>query len=124
MKKTEPGFINLLLSFVGSLLRASLRDIDIVSFDLAKNQYVVLLPETTLAKAERPVGRLNEMSLKQTGVSLLVGMAEFPTDGLIIEDLVNSAEGNCRRLSIGENGRGLVIKDKPRSHSPQTIMQP
>ncbi len=124
MKKTEPGFINLLLSFVGSLLRASLRDIDIVSFDLAKTQYVVLLPETTLAKAERPVSRLNEMSLKQTGVSLLVGMAEFPTDGLIIEDLVSSAEGNCRRLSLNENGRGMAIKDKQRSHSPQTIMQP
>jgi len=123
MKKTESGFINLLLSFLGSLLRSSLRDIDIVSFDVTNSQYVVLLPETTMAKADRPVSRLNEMSLKQTGISLVVGMAEFPVDGLIIEDLVSSAEAACKY--IPENGavHSVTSRERQRSHSTQSVVQ-
>ncbi len=123
MKKTESGFMNLLLSFLGSLLRSSLRDIDIVSFDVTNSQYVVLLPETTMVKAERPVSRLNEMSLKQTGISLIVGMAEFPVDGLIIEDLVGSAEAACKHLS--ENGAVLTVstRERQRSHSTHSVVQ-
>lgn len=123
MKKTESGFVNLLLSFLGSLLRSSLRDIDIVSFDVTNSQYVVLLPETTMAKAERPVARLNEMSLKQTGISLVVGMAEFPVDGLIIEDLVSSAEAACKDIS--ENGavHTVTARERQRSHSAQGVVQ-
>jgi len=122
MKKTEPGLVNLLNAFVGSLLRASLRDIDVVSFDVAKNQYILLLPETTMAKAERPVLRLNGMCMKQTGVSMMVGIAEFPEDGLIIEDLVSSAEAGCNRTPANENSRGVFGKEKQRSHSAQSLM--
>lgn len=123
MKKTESGFMNLLLSFLGTLLRSSLRDIDIVSFDTTNSQYVVLLPETTMAKAGRPVSRLNDTSLKQTGFSLIVGMAEFPVDGLIIEDLVSSAEAACKH--VVENGTTHPVpgREKKRSHSTQSVVQ-
>jgi len=123
MKKTESGFMNLLLSFLGSLLRSSLRDIDIVSFDVTNSQYVVLLPETTMAKADRPVSRLNEMSLKQTGISLVVGMAEFPVDGLIIEDLVSSAEAACKNISENGTVHSVTGRERQRSHSTQSVVE-
>jgi len=123
MKKTEAGFVNLLLSFTGSLLRISLRDIDIVSFDAAKGQYVLLLPETTIVKAERPVSRLNAMSLKQTGLGLIVGMAEFPMDGLIIEDLVSTAEAACAHVPENGFSHAVPAREKQRSHSAESVVQ-
>ncbi|MGH7449791.1 MAG: hypothetical protein ACRENG_00445 [bacterium] len=87
-------------SFIGSLLRDNLRESDIVTYDAAADQYVILLAETPTAEAKHAILRLNGLVFKHTAVYLRIGIAEFPTDGLIVEDLVNCAQTKCNCQSI------------------------
>ena len=83
--------IQLVFSLVGSLLIESLRDSDIATYDVAANQYIIALPECDRAQAMQTVQRLKLLLFKRTAGHLVEGVAEFPTDGLIIEDLVKHA---------------------------------
>jgi hypothetical protein len=87
-------------SFVGALLRDNLRESDVVTYDAAADQFVILLTETSAAGAEQALLRLNALVYKHTAVALRLGTAEFPADGLIIEDLVGCAQARCSRGPI------------------------
>ena len=87
--------IQLVFSLVGSILRESLRESDIATYDVAHNQYIILLPESDLKQATQTVRRLKKLLFKRTAGHLVAGIASFPEDGLIIEDLVNKAVERC-----------------------------
>ncbi len=87
-------------SFIGSLLQDNLRESDIVTYDAAADQYVILLTETPAAEAKHAILRLNGLVFKHAAVYLRIGIAEFPLDGLIVEDLVNCAQAKCNCQSI------------------------
>jgi GGDEF domain-containing protein len=82
-----------LLEFVlcGSTFRDALRETDIATYDGVKKQFVISLPESTKKDAIQSVKRLKDVVSKATADHLSVGIAEFPEDGLIIEDLINRA---------------------------------
>jgi hypothetical protein len=86
--------------FVWSLLRDALRESDIVTYDSIHNQYVILLPEASKPQALYVVRRLQALLYKQTLMSLRAGVAEFPTDGLTIENLVSSARAVCSYQAV------------------------
>ncbi len=88
--------LQLVFSLVGSILRESLRESDIACYDVANNQYVIMLPECTRQQALMTVRRLKKLLFKRTAGHLMAGIAEFPADGLIIEDLVKRAMENCQ----------------------------
>jgi len=78
-------------SLISSLLRDNLRNCDMLTYDVTNDYYVILMPETSAALAEQAVIRLNEMIANRIKIGLRFGVAEFPANGLTIEDLVNHA---------------------------------
>jgi hypothetical protein len=84
---TTPAIFFLL----GSFLRNSLRETDIVAAAPETLSYAVALAETDRRGAERAVDRLRDGFRECGGAGLRVGVAEFPHDGLAMEDLLDSA---------------------------------
>jgi hypothetical protein len=76
---------------LGALLRNVLRASDILSAAPEVLSYVVVLAETTHAGAENAVRRLREAFRGCSGTELRVGIATFPTDGVVMEALFASA---------------------------------
>ena len=85
---TVPPTIYFLL---GSYLRNTLRETDILTAAPEALSYAVFLAETDRACAEQAVARLREGFHACAGVELRSGVAEFPDDGLTIEDLLDRA---------------------------------
>ena len=81
-----------LFSLIGTILREGLRDSDILSCEILNDRFIVQLTDTDNAKAIRAVARLNAMVYDQVNTRLRAGIAEFPSNGLTIEDLLKYAE--------------------------------
>ncbi len=99
--------IQLVFSLVGSILSESLRESDIATYDVAYNQYVILLPESDIRQATQTVRRLKKLLFKRTAGHLVAGIASFPEDGLLIEDLVQNAVEKCVRQVEGRTPRRM-----------------
>jgi GGDEF domain-containing protein len=84
-------------SLVSALLRDNLRACDFLTYDVTNDYYVVLMPETSASLAEQGVIRLNELIANRIKITLRAGVAEFPADGLTIEDLVSHAHTRSHR---------------------------
>ncbi|MFQ6112846.1 MAG: hypothetical protein ACE5NG_02025, partial [bacterium] len=104
--------IRLVFSLVGSILRESLRESDIATYDVTNNQYIVLLPESNKLQAMQTVMRLKKLLFKRTAGHLVAGIAEFPTEGLIIEDLVHSAMEACNH-KLNDEIRSKSEEERP-----------
>jgi hypothetical protein len=94
MKPIVAGF-----PFMGYLLRDVLRESDVVTYDAALNQYVIALPDATREQAAYPVHRLEAAAEIRALTRLRVGLAQFPMDGLTLEDLVSFAQSQCENGS-------------------------
>ena len=81
-----------LFSLIGTILRESLRDSDILSFEVVNDRFIVLLTDTDEKKARNAVVRLNTLVNEQLQTQLQAGVAEFPSNGLTIEDLIKYAQ--------------------------------
>jgi hypothetical protein len=86
-------------SIISSLLRDNLRNCDMLTYDVTNDYYVILMPETSTSFALQAMTRLNEIIVKRVKVHLRFGIAEFPTDGLTIDDLVNHACAGSHRTA-------------------------
>jgi hypothetical protein len=80
---------------VGTMLRDLLRDSDVATCEYALGEYVLLLPETNRTQAIQAANRLGKIIFATTELRVQSGVAEFPTDGLIVEELVKSANEEC-----------------------------
>ncbi len=74
----------------GKVIREALRDIDITSYAAVNNQFIIVLPESTKSEAEDALLRIKRMIGKSAN-QFLAEVAEFPNDGLILDDLVAHA---------------------------------
>jgi len=79
-----------------------LRESDIACYDVPNNQYIIMLPESTREQATMTVTRLKKLLFKRTAGHLVAGIAEFPADGLIVEDLVKLS---VQKFSANKNGQ-------------------
>jgi hypothetical protein len=100
--------VQVMFANVGYLLQDLLRDMDTATCDVSRSRYVVLLPELTRAEAEGTAARLEETILRVAGVRVRIGMAEFRTDGVLIEDLVNEASDKSDRGGV-ESGSTVTL---------------
>ena len=75
----------------GPIFRDALREIDITAYDWVRNQFVIALPETTKLQAMQTITRLKQIVEENVANHFVVGVAEFPQDGLIISELLDSA---------------------------------
>lgn len=82
----------LTLSFVGSLLREALRESDMVTYNAAHHQYVIVFPESTSEQALQAGKRLHALCYQHTRLLLHFGVAEFPADGMTLATLVSAAQ--------------------------------
>ncbi|MFW6102657.1 MAG: diguanylate cyclase, partial [Chloroflexota bacterium] len=85
-----------LLRFVASLVSASLRESD-QGFRYGGDEFAVLLPHTgaeeAFVVAERVRARVaREMEAKRSGVTLSIGLASYPSDGVMPGELVATAD--------------------------------
>ena len=87
----------------GSILRDSLREVDVIAYDGANNQFIICLPESKKENAAKTIARLNEIIGKRISSQLSYGIAEFPEEGLIIEDLVERAMESVHTDSDSEH---------------------
>lgn len=96
---SQAGYPDLVVAhLLGAILRDTLRETDLVSYDAAGGRYVIMMPELAEAQAQRAVRRLNDLVLASLHTSMRVGVAEFPRDGLTLEEMVASAEESCQPL--------------------------
>ncbi len=100
----NPGRNGRELSFafwhIGAMLRDLLRNSDIVTSDPADDRFIVVLPEANRAQAQQTANRLRSTLQSATQLRVRMGVAEFPADGLIIEELVKVAEAEVADSAI------------------------
>ena len=82
----------------GPVFRDALREIDITTYEGRSNTFIIALPETTKPQAVKAVKRIKERVGEGIAEQLSVSIAELPTDGLTIEDLILSANKSSERL--------------------------
>jgi hypothetical protein len=80
---------------LGAILKDSLRATDLLSYDTDTGWYVIMMPELTGLQAHRAAERLNRLVLTRIFTPIRVGIAQFPRDGLTLEELVTASERNC-----------------------------
>lgn len=79
------------LLFVGMLLRGALRETDLIALSVEDPGYAVLLPETAVSQSRAAAERLRRVICERMSLSLRIGAAAFPHDGLTIEDLIGNS---------------------------------
>lgn len=85
-----------LLKFVGTLIGQAVRDAD-QAFRYGGDEFTVILPRTTpedaYVVAERVrTGIAHEMEARQSGVTCSIGLASYPSDGVMSGELVTTAD--------------------------------
>lgn len=90
--KQNALFLTLTFFAIGSLFYKALRESDVVTYDATNNQYIILLVESTVSQARQAARRMQELVYQKTLIHLQARVAEFPADGLTIEDLVSAAQ--------------------------------
>lgn len=73
------------------LLRGGVRVTDLVAYDAREDDHVILFTETTKQQAGKAVRRLHRITNRRFSVGLDSGIAAFPSEGLILDDLVEKA---------------------------------
>ena len=82
------------------LFRDAIRSIDIGAYDKEKKQFVILLPNSERKTAALMIARIRKHLGQQIADELEIGISEYPSDGLFVQDLIYTAELN---ISAGEN---------------------
>jgi hypothetical protein len=77
---------------MGCLVRAGVRENDIVMYDALHDRYLLLMLELDRSQAYASIARIEELVLGRTGIRVKVGVAEYPTDAWTSEDLILAAE--------------------------------
>lgn len=97
---------------IGYILRNTVRKSDIVACGPGPNEFVVALAETGKAQARPFIERFQALITSSGLTPLRTGIAEFPPDGLTIEDLVSKARASSKYGSPsrtnGEAGADMV----------------
>ena len=74
-----------------SLLRETLRMTDIAAYDEDRQIVVIMLPGIDNADAAHTMQRIRKQLHMEPGNGVQLGCAEFPGDGLLLDDLISSA---------------------------------
>ena len=74
-----------------SILRDTLRMTDIASYDADNHQVVVMLPGLDGRRARQTINRIRSLLGLESRRDLQFGCAEFPGDGLLLDDLITFA---------------------------------
>jgi len=122
-----------LLRKVGKLIQSSVRTIDL-AFRYGGEEFAVLLPETRMEDAFRVAERLrktieSKSSFREMPVTASLGIANWPTDGVMKEEIIHRADTALYRAKQTGRNRtciasdGLKLVNNPKE-APETESQP
>jgi hypothetical protein len=77
----------LAIALTGAIVRDARRAEDLLAFDAAGGRYLLLLPESSTTQALAVIRRLEAVTRARAGLRIIGRVAEFPRDGLTIEQL-------------------------------------
>lgn len=86
---------------LGTLLRQVMRESDIITYSALDDRYLILLTESREEEANEAVRRLDQLFFQKTLAHLRAGIAAFPSDGLILEDLIQKARAAWETRPVG-----------------------
>lgn len=105
------------LLLCGNITRNALRDMDIASHDIVNRRFVIVLPECSNRQANELRNRLKALIGANIAEELRIGIATFPTDGLVIEDLIDHAVKSAQIRADSAGLDGVIITDSNVSRS-------
>jgi len=129
-RKNKPWIERWVYLLVGSILRDLLREHDIVAYDPATDRHVLQLTESDRSQAGQLVERIREEVEARTSLSLRGGVAQFPEDGLTLQELLRHAGENCGswravadidaadRIPVAARGRRVADTTSEATNSP------
>lgn len=98
--------IEFLLS--GASFSNALRDMDLIAYDSAHDQFVIVLPESSKAQALHAIARLTNLVGETMADRLHFGTVAFPDDGLTIEDLMAKAGVSVGEIAVSTIADGAI----------------
>ena len=106
---------DILLNQIGKIVKSSVRNVD-QAFRYGGDEFVVLLPQTASGDAwvvaERVRGQLaGEMEKKAIAVTCSIGLASYPADGVVADELVNVAD-NALYYAKRTGGNRIYLSSK------------
>jgi hypothetical protein len=108
---TEPPRVLPLLTAAG--LREILRETDIMCYQPTDGRFVLGLTESNGPAARLALERVQALFKERLRIDLAIGVAQFPSDGLTLEDLVDAA-----RAQVGATKGVDVVPAE--AHAPPT----
>jgi hypothetical protein len=96
-------------------LREVLRETDIMCYEPQEGRFVLGLTESESGAARRALERVQTLFQSRLRIELAVGVAQFPSDGVTLEDLIRAA-----RLQAGLSRAAEVGPTPPPGHAPST----
>ena len=91
------------LLLCGPVIRDAVRESDITTYDGLHNRFVIALPQSNKEQAFQAAHRFDQILGDDIAKRLNVGIAEFPTDALFVDQLIDIAANN-QSIEV-ENGR-------------------
>jgi diguanylate cyclase (GGDEF)-like protein/putative nucleotidyltransferase with HDIG domain len=112
-----------LLSQIGSTVRGAIRDAD-QAFRYGGDEFVVILPQTARDDAYVVADRVREQIASEMGqrsitVTCSIGLASYPVDGVIAEELVIAAD-TALYYAKWTGGNRIYFSSKAMSESPDS----
>jgi len=77
--------------YCGLVIKISIRDIDTIVYDPVNYQFIIIFPEINIVQAQSCIDRIKEIIGNRLADHLIFGLAEFPQNGLILDDLIKYA---------------------------------
>jgi GGDEF domain-containing protein len=105
--------IALIFPQISYILRNTVRKSDIVACGPAPNEFVVVLAETAKTQATPFLDRFHELIASSGLTPLRTGVAEFPTEGLTIEDLVSNARASSKYAPPSQKKEAQILDVVP-----------
>lgn len=123
-----------LLSHIGRLIKESLRNID-MAFRYGGDEFAIIMPHTSGDDASVVAERLRktvngEMRLQRADITLSLGLASWPSDGLTASDLIDAADkalyyakrtGGNRTCKVAQTFPSLQEQDTSAVEEQETL---
>jgi len=106
---------DILLNQIGKIVKSSVRNVD-QAFRYGGDEFVVILPQTARGDAyvvaERVRGQIaGEMEKKAIAVTCSIGLASYPADGVVADELVNVTD-NALYYAKRTGGNRICLSSK------------